>query len=134
MSTDPGGGRFVRAVEEQGISLLEVLISIVLILLTVPFLAAMEVSALKMNGDAGEIDLAMWAANAKVEEMRAAGYDEADKGDDEYTFPDGRVVLREWDVDKGKPVKDTRTITITAVEKDRVDARTVEIVFVLGKR
>ena len=56
MSTDPGVGRFVRAVEEQGISLLEVLISIVLILLTVPFLAAMEVSALKMNGDAGEID------------------------------------------------------------------------------
>ena len=115
-------------------SLLEVLASVVLILLTVPFMVAVEIGALKLNGDAGEVDHAMWAVQAKVEEMRAAGYASVSNGDDEYTLPDGRVVTREWTVRNSKPVKDTKTITVIAFERDNVDARQAEIAFVLAKR
>lgn len=120
--------------DETGISLLEVLVSVVLILLTVPFMVALEVHALKLNADAGEIDLATWVAQAKVEELRADAYDDVKKGDTEFVLPDGRRFEVTWDVKKGKPVKDTMTITVTALELDNVDARSAEIVFVLAKR
>ena len=131
-----GDSQFVcrREVREQGMSLLEVLVSIVLILLTVPFMVALEIGALKLNGDAGELDLAMWAAQAKVEELRALGYDSVARGRDEYTLPDGRVVTREWTVSNAKPVTSTKTITVVAFMRDRVDARPAGIDFVLASR
>ena len=119
---------------EEGMSLLEVLVSVVLILLTVPFMVALEIGALKLNADAGEVDHAMWAAQAKVEELRAVGYSAISSGQDEYALPDGRVVTREWTVTNAKPVTATKTITVIAFERDNVGARQVGIDFVLASR
>ncbi len=119
---------------EKGMSLLEVLVSIVLILLTVPFMVALEIGALKLNGDAGEIDRAMWAALAKVEDLRAAGYGGVSSGEDEYTFTDGRIVTRQWTVGNAHPVPSAKTITVVAFERDNVGAEQVSLDFVLAHR
>ena len=119
---------------EGGMSLLEVLVSVVLILLTVPFMVALEIGALKLNGDAGEVDHAMWAAQAKVGELRAIGYEGVAAGQDEYALPDGRVVTREWTVRNATPAVSTKTITVIAFERDNVDARQAGIDFVLASR
>lgn len=119
---------------EQGMSLLEVLVSLVLILLTVPLMVALQIGALKLNGDAGEVDHAMWAAQAKVEELRTAGYASVIDGNDEYSLPDGRVVTRKWSVTESEPVVDTKTVKVTASERDNVGARQAEIAFVLARR
>jgi Tfp pilus assembly protein PilV len=127
----PGAGTH----REDGISLLEVLVAVVLILLTVPFMVAIELQALKLNGDAGEIDAATWAAQAKIEEFRAATYaDVKGTGEDEHLLPDGRVVTRQWAVSRDQPAKGTKTITVTALERDNFDAKPVEISFVLATR
>ncbi len=123
-----------RGAREEGMSLLEVLVSVVLILLTVPFMVALEIGALKLNGDAGELDHAMWAAQAKVEELRAIGYAGVAAGQDECMLPDGRVVTREWTVRNAEPVVSTKTITVVAFERDSVDARRAGIDFVLASR
>ncbi len=115
-------------------SLLEVLVSVALILLTVPFMVALEIGALKLNGNAGELDHAMWAVQAKVGELRAVGYAGVASGQDEYTLPDGRVVTREWTVRNSKPVTSTKTITVVAFERDNVDARQATLDFVLASR
>ena len=131
-----GDSRYVcrHKAREEGMSLLEVLVSVALILLTVPFMVVLEIGALKLNGDAGELDLAMWAAQAKVEELRAVGYAGVANGQDEYTLPDGRVVTREWTVRNSKPVTSTKTIAVVAFVRDRVDARQARIDFVLAGR
>ncbi len=123
-----------REAREEGMSLLEVLVSVVLILLTVPFMVALEIGALKLNGDAGELDHAMWAAQAKVEELRALGYAGVAAGQDEFTLPDGRIVTREWTIAVAKPVVSTKTITVIAFERDNVDARQATLDFVLASR
>ena len=120
---------------EDGISLLEVLVAVVLILVTVPFMVAIELQALKLNSDAGEIDAGTWAAQAKIEEFRAASYADVEgTGEDEHVLPDGRVVARQWEVRRNRPVTGTKTITVTALERDNFDAKPVEIAFVLATR
>lgn len=126
--------RITRVTGEQGFLLLELLVSIVLIMLLVPFLVGLELNAVKLNRRAKEVDGALWAALSKVEELRTLGYDGISAGSDELVLPDGNRMVRTWSLQEGQPAVKMRTITVTSAPVGVEAAQTVQLAFVMTDR
>ncbi len=128
------GSRGTVLRSERGTSLVEALVSIVLITVAVLYLAGLEVTSMLLNERAREADGALWAAQAKVEELRTLGYAGVNAGSDELMLPDGRRVTRSWAVDDDQPAANLRRVRVTSVLADIVDAEQVQLQFVMSDR
>ena len=123
-----------RTASESGFGLLELLVSVVVILLTVPFLAGLEIRSSRLGQSSEQQDLAVRAAQAKFAELRLVSYDDIAAGSDTATLPDGRTLTRSWTVQNNKPSPKTKTVTVTVVDDFSELAEPVDLSFVIADR
>ncbi len=64
----------VRARFDAGFALLELLVSVTLVMLVIPFVVGLQIGAMKMNTGSLELDAGVWAAQAKMEELWLAPF------------------------------------------------------------
>jgi type IV pilus assembly protein PilV len=103
-----------KRIKEDGFTLIEVLIALTIFAIGLLAVAAMQVSAVKVNSTAGKLTNLSTLGMDKVEELSALPYTDAELTAGNHTdpvTPDGYSVS--WDVVVDNPVTSTKNVTVT---------------------
>lgn len=117
-------------IKEQGFTLIEVLIAMVILSIAIIALTSMQTAGIKGNSTAQLLTTAgTWGADA-VERVFVMDYDLLADGSE--TSPDGNYTIS-WDVTEDDPMPATKRVDITVTAKDVDTQRNVEINYIRAK-
>lgn len=128
----PCMGTSVSGPRERGFSLIELVVAVFFIVLVVPLLVAMQIRVLKMNSETAQTDVAVWAAEAKLEELTTVDFATLTNGSEEIKSPDGHSLLRQWAVLGNNPEAGLRAVEVTVTDISIQGALPVRLWFVVG--
>lgn len=114
------GTHMEKLKKEGGFTLIEVLIALTIFAVGLLAVAAMQVSAVKVNSTAGKITTLSTFGMDKVEELSALPYTNAQLTAGNYTdpvTPDGYTVS--WNVVNNIPANTTKNITVTVTGRGK---------------
>ncbi len=115
-----------------GFSLIEVMVAALIVVMVVPLLVALQIRVLKMNGEAAQMDIAVWAAEAKLEALTTADIATLFGGSEEIVLADGRKLLRTWKTDVDNPETGLTAVEVTVIDMSIDEAKPVTLWFVIG--
>lgn len=116
----------------RGFSLVEAMVATFLVLFLVTPLVGMQIRVLKMNSVAAQQDIAVWAAEAKLEELTSDNIGGVVSGSEEILLADGRKLLRVWTAHVDNPAPGLKALEVTVTDMSIEAALPVTLWFVLG--
>lgn len=122
--------RELRPRLQVGFSLLELLVSVSLVMLLIPFVVGLQIGAMKMNTGSLELDAGVWAAQAKMEELRLEPFAAVVDGTQDIQLGDGRVLTMTWSVRQNQPEAGLKMVTIEVVDSSNEDADPTQMILV----
>lgn len=116
--------------KEDGFTLIEVLIAMVILSIGIIALTSMQTTGIKGNATANILTTSgTWAADT-VEQVFAMEYDSLADGN--KTSADGKYTIT-WDVTDDTPMPDTKTLEITVTSQDGWQQRSVVVNYIKAK-
>jgi type IV pilus assembly protein PilV len=111
--------------EQNGFTLLEVIIALVIFSIGLLAVASMQMSAIKGNHFSGTLTEATnWAAD-QMETLLSLPYTDVDLAAGDHTAPQEDIYTIAWNVLDDATTNNTKTITITVAWTDRGSPRTL---------
>ncbi|MBW2040083.1 MAG: type IV pilus modification protein PilV [Deltaproteobacteria bacterium] len=102
-----------RLKDTKGFTLLEVLITLIILSVGLLGLASMQIMAVKGNSFGQQMTVASTLAQNKLEELRKANFDSIANGNDTYSDQiNGVSYTRQWTVQDDTPEVDAKTVVI----------------------
>lgn len=102
-----------RVIEKKGFTLLEVMITLVILSVGMLGLASMQIMAIKGNSFGQRLSIASTLAQNKLEEIRQVAFDSIADGNDVCTDQINRVSYnRQWTVQNDTPQPNMKTVDI----------------------
>jgi len=114
----------------QGFTLIEVLVAIVILSIGIIALTSMQTAGIKGNATANILTVGgNWGAT-KIEQIFAMDYDELENGSS--TSANGNYQIT-WTVTEDYPMPDTKSVDISVSGKDGNENRSVDITYIKAR-
>lgn len=118
----------------SGFTLLEVLITLVILCVGMLALASLQVMAIRGNSFGQQMTVASMVAQSKLEELREMDFDTVASGTDSCADDaNGILYTRQWTVQNDIPQPDMKTVRVTVTWTGCEASRSVAVSTIIGR-